>query len=70
MFIPLDEVSKEWEKERAAEQIKEAAEFYGIFQDLFGDAFFYPQVNIDVSFKNDQFIVPVFRGNTLKPNQV
>lgn len=65
-----DEVSEEWAKESAPQHTKVAADYYAIFRDLFGDAFFYPQVHLDVAFKQDEYFVPVYRGNVIKPNQV
>ncbi|KAG8251743.1 39S ribosomal protein L38, mitochondrial [Homalodisca vitripennis] len=69
LLVCLDDVSREWSKENAPEHIKSAAEYYGVFQDLFGDAFFYPQVGLHVAFKFEQSFVPVYRGNLIKPNQ-
>lgn len=47
-----------------------AAEHYGVFQDLFGDAYFTPYVHLDVAYKlSDNKLAPVYRGNTLKPRE-
>ncbi|XP_054275521.1 39S ribosomal protein L38, mitochondrial [Macrosteles quadrilineatus] len=69
LIVNLREVYDEWAKESGPAQIKSAAEHYGVFQDLFGDAFFYPQVSLDVSFKVKEGLLPVCRGNLLKPSQ-
>jgi len=67
--VSMEEVTKDWLVESAPEHVKLAAEHYGVFQDLFGDAFFYPQVGLDVVFRDGDALVPVCRGNTLKPQQ-
>uniref|UniRef100_A0A1B6LT33 Large ribosomal subunit protein mL38 n=1 Tax=Graphocephala atropunctata TaxID=36148 RepID=A0A1B6LT33_9HEMI len=69
LTVCLDEVTKDWSLESASQHTKAAAEYYAVFQDLFGDAFFYPRVNLDVAFKSEQSFIPVYRGNLLKPNQ-
>lgn len=63
-------MSKEWLKESGSEHLTKAAEYYGVFEDLFGDAYFYPQINLDVAFKQKDHLVPVYRGNPIKPKQV
>ncbi|RZF47587.1 hypothetical protein LSTR_LSTR012209 [Laodelphax striatellus] len=68
-IISLAEVNEEWQKTMAPSHIKTVAEHYGIYNDLFGDAYFYPQVPLDISFRHGDSIVPVFRGNDVKPSQ-
>lgn len=67
LTVSLDDVNEEWLKESASVHIKEVAEHYGIFDHLFGDAYFYPQVMLDICFKNGDKLVPVYRGNDVKP---
>lgn len=68
--VCLDDVNEEWLKESASLHIKEVAEHYGIFEHLFGDAYFYPQVMLDIYFKSGDKLVPVYRGNDVKPSEV
>ncbi|XP_075229396.1 large ribosomal subunit protein mL38-like [Lycorma delicatula] len=69
LTIPLDEVYEDWKKTVGPYQIKDIAEHYGIFNDLYGDAFFLPIVIMDISYKSNEGFVPVFRGNDVKPSQ-
>lgn len=68
--VPLDEVYEDWKKTIGPLQIKDIAEHYGVFDDLFGDAYFIPSVIMDISYKSKEGFVPVFRGNDIKPSQV
>lgn len=69
LSVSLDDVNENWMKESASFHIKEVAEHYGIFEHLFGDAYFYPQVMLDIYFKNGDKLVPVYRGNDVKPSE-
>lgn len=68
--VSLDDVSAEWLKESASVHIKDVAEHYGVFEHLFGDAYFYPQVMLDIYFETGSKQVPVYRGNDIKPSEV
>ncbi|XP_039286092.1 39S ribosomal protein L38, mitochondrial [Nilaparvata lugens] len=68
-IIPLADVSVEWQRTIGPFHLKNVAEHYGIFNDLFGDAYFYPQVPLDISFRHGDDLIPVFRGNDVKPSQ-
>lgn len=46
------------------------AEYYGIFEHLFGDAYFTPYIQMDINYENNCKKVPVYRGNIIKPNEV
>jgi len=66
--IPLEEVRSDWCSTSAPFHLKAVAEHYSIFNDLFGDAYFYPQVMLDVTYNSsDGNLVPVYRGNVVKP---
>ncbi|XP_059486059.1 large ribosomal subunit protein mL38 [Neocloeon triangulifer] len=69
--VPVEEVQKEWLKGKGPQHIKEIAEHYGVFQHLFGDAYFFPRVSLDVAYhQGDDIYAPVFYGNQLKPKEV
>lgn len=70
--VNLDEVHKEWEESGlASNHIKIVAEHYGIFSDLFGDAYFFPRVMLSIEYvQNEETTVPVYRGNIVKPREV
>lgn len=65
----MEEVKKTWLDTSGPNDIKKIADHYGIFKDLYGDAYFNPRVHLDVNYSidNDGSIVKVFRGNLLKP---
>ncbi|KAJ8896849.1 hypothetical protein PR048_002195 [Dryococelus australis] len=70
LLVPLDDVKEEWLKSIAPHQIKTVAEHYGIFKHLFGDAYFYPQVMLDIYYKQDEDLyMKVHRGNVVKPSE-
>jgi len=70
--VPLQEVSKDWLKEgRGQEQIKSIAQHYGVFEHLFGDAYFYPRVPLNIAYhQGEDIFAPVYFGNQLKPKEV
>jgi len=67
--VDLDNVKNEWLTSGAAfDDIYDAGVLYGIFEDLFRHGYFHPCVNLDVAFpQEDDMMVPVFRGNLIKP---
>ncbi|KAF5273324.1 hypothetical protein FQR65_LT04746 [Abscondita terminalis] len=68
LLIDLEEVRKDWIKTSSPYQIKEIADHYGVFNDLFGDAYFAPQVYLDISYNvSDDTQLPVCYGNIIKP---
>lgn len=70
--VDVDEVQKEWEESGlASSHIKTIAEHYGIFSDLFGDAYFFPRVPLNIEYiQKEETTVPVYRGNIVKPREV
>ncbi|GJQ84260.1 putative DNA helicase [Trypoxylus dichotomus] len=68
LLLNLDEVQDEWLHTEGPSHIKVIADHYGIYQDLFGDAFFMPRVPLKVTFASDVDL-PVYYGNTIKPSE-
>lgn len=69
--MPLDEVRDEWLRDVGPQHIKNVAEHYGIFEHLFGDAYFYPRLPLDIAYhQGEDLYAPVFSGNLLKPAEV
>lgn len=66
--IDLDKAKEEWWHLSGPSQIRTIAEHYGIFEHLFGDAYFTPVVPLhaDYDLGND-CITKVHRGNLMKP---
>lgn len=48
--------------------IKEIAEHYGVYEHLFGDAFFLPIVHLSVGYDKGDVVHPVHYGNVIKPS--
>jgi large subunit ribosomal protein L38 len=69
--VPLKEVKEEWLKTAGPLHIRRVAEHYGVYDDLFGDAFFTPRVKLDIHYElTDESYLPVHRGNVIKPSEV
>lgn len=65
--IPLESVQETWEKTTGPFQVKRLAEHYGVYKDLFPNAFFLPQVSLKVNYGPD---TRVHHGNKLTPTEV
>ena len=46
-----------------------AAELFGIYEDLFPGAIFYPKIDLNVQYEDDEFTTSVYRGNLVKPKE-
>ncbi|XP_046388291.1 39S ribosomal protein L38, mitochondrial [Ischnura elegans] len=69
LVVPLEEVKREWNATEGPSQVKRIAEHYGVFEHLFGDAYFTPVVPLDIRYKMDEVNIPSFYGNVIKPNE-
>ena len=69
--IDLEEVKAEHEKSgNLFKEVEQAAELYGIFDDLFDGSYFTPNINLSVEYDFDEELVtPVYRGNVIKPKE-
>lgn len=69
--MPLDKIKEEWWQTTGPYQVRQLAQHYGVFEHLFGDAFFTPRVSLDISYPlEDGKMAPVCYGNVLKPGEV
>lgn len=68
--VPLEGVYDEWCDTSGPFHIKDVAEYFNVFQDLFGDAYFTPMTIVDVEYKLKDGYAPVYTGNLLKPAEV
>lgn len=68
--IPVDEVFDEWMLTEGPRFIRKIAEHFGVFQHLYGDAYFHPVTPMSISFKNSEEFSPVYFGNIIKPKNV
>ena len=71
MIVDLDQVEADWESGSSSKHIHASAQHYDIFTHLFGNAYFKPIVNLNITYDYDEDTVsPVYRGNTIKPKEV
>lgn len=71
MSLPEEDVKLEYEDEGGLISTRILAEHYGIFRDLFDGAHFVPNTRLEVSYDfDDEFILPVYRGNKFEASQV
>lgn len=69
--IPLEEVNKEWQTESAPLHCKRIATHYGIYHDLFNGSTFVPIINLKIFYDcQDDYVLPVVRGNKILPGMV
>jgi len=68
--VDLGVVRKQWVDSGAVyEDIYNAAELYGLFDDLFDHAYFKPCVMLDIKYHHGDVLIPVYRGNVIKPGE-
>ncbi|XP_057651667.1 39S ribosomal protein L38, mitochondrial [Diorhabda carinulata] len=67
LLINLEETHKEWLKTAGPQQIKQIGDHYGVFEHLFGDAYFYPRVPLNIYYETENGDLPVYFGNIIKP---
>ena len=67
---PLD-VQDEYCLETGFANLLAMADHYGIYKDLYGDAYFYPQMRLGINYDIDEeYTNPVFNGNILEASEV
>lgn len=69
MTINLDETKRDHLKTEGSEHLKKIADHYGVFEHLFGDAYFLPRVPLNIFYSFNDLDVPVYNGNTIKPHE-
>jgi large subunit ribosomal protein L38 len=70
LSVPLDRVYEEWETTDGPSQLQQTADYFNVFEDLFGEAYFRPNTPLRVTYnfkKAEDVISSVYRGNLLKP---
>ena len=69
--VDVHEVQQDYNQEKGYHNVYELASHYGVYKDLFGDAYFYPQTRLHVAYDIDEEDVnPVCCGNMLEPSEV
>ncbi|KAJ8973794.1 hypothetical protein NQ317_002795 [Molorchus minor] len=69
LLINLEDTKEEWLKTAGSYHIKQIADHYGIFEHLFGDAYFYPRIPLKIIYETEDGKLPVYFGNTVKPSE-
>ncbi|KAL1518207.1 hypothetical protein ABEB36_001868 [Hypothenemus hampei] len=68
LLIDLDKSQQDWFATIGPKQIRQIAKHYGVFEHLFGDAYFEPQVPLRISYISGNLVHPVYFGNFLRPD--
>lgn len=58
-----------WARNVGQYQIKTIADHYGVYEHLFGDAYFVPRVPLNIVFNSGSYETPVYYGNIIKPRE-
>lgn len=69
--VDLSKVREEWiGSGEAFTDLFNAAELYGIYEDLFKHGYFQPCLMLDIAYRGeDDMVTPVYRGNIVKPSE-
>lgn len=68
--IQYEEARQEWRKTYAQLHVKEVADHYGVFKDLYEFGFFHPVIPMDVLYEYDtEQFTPVHYGNIILPSE-
>ena len=71
VLVPLDSVKEDWLEEIGPYHLRAVAEHYGIYGDLFNDAYFLPVLPVNIHFDYDEeYVTPVYCGNQISPEEV
>lgn len=69
LTVDSEAVRQEWLKSRGPFHIQRIADHYGVFEHLYGAAYFVPRVELKVAFNNGETSSPVYYGNVIKPSE-
>ncbi|KAH3772951.1 hypothetical protein DPMN_174298, partial [Dreissena polymorpha] len=70
LVVPISVAQAEGFQGVGQRRIHRLADHYGLFRDLFGEAYFYPSLDLRVGYvdgADPEFIQPVYHGNQLPP---
>uniref|UniRef100_A0A182PWP7 Large ribosomal subunit protein mL38 n=1 Tax=Anopheles epiroticus TaxID=199890 RepID=A0A182PWP7_9DIPT len=67
--IHIDQVRIDWLETNGPFHIKQIAEHYGVYEHLFGNAFFVPRVALNIQYQCGESLHHVRFGNILKPSE-
>ncbi|KAL7745327.1 hypothetical protein ACLKA6_015347 [Drosophila palustris] len=70
LVIDLDKVQDAYVKSTGQHDLRLMADHYGIFEHLFGSAYFVPRVPLSIRYELDaNTFYPVYNGNVIKPSE-
>lgn len=70
LLVDLKDVREHWLQTDGPFHIRRIAEHYGVYKDLYRDAYFMPTVPLDISYNlEDEKFVRVYTGNVIKPKE-
>lgn len=69
VLVDLDKAKETYLNESGPDHIKTIADHYSVFEHLFGDAYFIPRIPLKILFQTEEFNIPVYYGNTIKPKE-
>ncbi|KAG7211101.1 hypothetical protein KM043_010431 [Ampulex compressa] len=68
LMVDMDQLDIDWLKTSAPRDVHRIAKHYGIFRDLFGDAYFHPVLPLRVDYTlDDDTLARAYQGNVIKP---
>lgn len=70
LLVDLQTVREDWLRTNGVSHVHRLAKHYGIYDDLYGDAYFMPTVPLDINYElADDKLVRVYTGNVIKPSE-
>ncbi|XP_034475012.1 39S ribosomal protein L38, mitochondrial [Drosophila innubila] len=70
LVIDLDKVQEAYVQTTGQHDLRLLADHYGIFEHLFGSAYFVPRVPLSIQYELDaNLLSPVYNGNVIKPSE-
>ncbi|EZA58997.1 hypothetical protein DMN91_010852 [Ooceraea biroi] len=70
LTVDLQKVREDWQQTDSPVHTQRIAEYYGIYNDLYGDAYFAPVVPLEIKYSlKDEKMVKVYNGNVIKSDE-
>lgn len=67
--VDLEQIRHDWIATTGPGHIQRIADHYGVFNDLYGEGYFIPRLNLQVSYEHAETDHPVYYGNVIKPTE-
>ncbi|ALC49614.1 mRpL38 [Drosophila busckii] len=70
LLIDLDKVQQTYQQTTGQHDLRLMADHYGVFEHLFGSAYFVPRVPLSINYEVEgNLLQPVYNGNVIKPGE-